>query len=94
MGSEAGLRLAAERAGLPWEEARRRLGNEDWRDEIEANRLAMTGLGLWGVPSFRLRGPEGAPDFVTWGQDRLWLIEHHILHRLTQPPRTGPELIS
>jgi 2-hydroxychromene-2-carboxylate isomerase len=82
MGSETGLRRAAERAGLSWDEARTRLGNEDWRDEIEANRLAMTKLGLWGVPSFRLHGPSGTPDFVTWGQDRLWLIEERILERI------------
>lgn len=82
MGSEAGLRIAVERAGLPWEEARERLGNEDWRDELEANRAEMLGLGLWGVPSFRLRGPGGEPDLATWGQDRLWLIEERIREAL------------
>lgn len=35
----------------------------------EANREALTELGLWGVPSFRLDG------LAVWGQDRLWLIE-------------------
>jgi 2-hydroxychromene-2-carboxylate isomerase len=82
MGSEAGLRRAAERAGLPWDEAAPRLGNEDWRDELEANRLAMMKLGLWGVPSFRLSGPAGVPEFATWGQDRLWLLEERIRERL------------
>jgi 2-hydroxychromene-2-carboxylate isomerase len=94
MGSEAGLRLALERAGLPWAEAKQRLGNDDWRDEIETNRVAMTALGLWGVPSFRLRGPEGVPDFATWGQDRLWLLEHHVRHRLAPTPPAGSELTS
>ncbi|MES1944593.1 2-hydroxychromene-2-carboxylate isomerase [Salinisphaera sp. PC39] len=35
----------------------------------EANREALTELGLWGVPSFR------AGNLATWGQDRLWLVE-------------------
>lgn len=35
----------------------------------EANRQALTDLGLWGVPSFR------AGDLAVWGQDRLWLID-------------------
>jgi 2-hydroxychromene-2-carboxylate isomerase len=26
-------------------------------------------LGVWGVPSFRVG------NMITWGQDRLWLIE-------------------
>lgn len=82
MGADAGLRLAVERAGLSWDEARGQLGNDRWRDEIEENRRAMTGLGLWGVPSFRLLGPAGEPDFATWGQDRLWLIEQRIRERL------------
>lgn len=82
MGREAGLRRAAERAGLSWDDARSRLGSDDWRDEIEANQLALAELGLWGVPSFRVRGPEGAPDFATWGQDRLWLVEERIRERL------------
>jgi hypothetical protein len=29
-----------------------------------------------------LHGPSGTPDFVTWGQDRLWLIEERILERI------------
>jgi len=86
MGSDAGLRTAVERAGLSWHEARERLGNEDWRDEVEANRVQMMQLGLWGVPSFLLRGPAGEPDFVTWGQDRLWLLEERIRERLGRAP--------
>ena len=38
MGSEPGLRRAAERAGLSWDEARAHLGEEAWRDEIEEAR--------------------------------------------------------
>jgi len=83
MGREAGLRLAAERAGLSWDEARSHIGGDEWRDEIEANQLALMEIGLWGVPSFRLSGPEGTPDFATWGQDRIWLLEERIRERLS-----------
>jgi 2-hydroxychromene-2-carboxylate isomerase len=38
-------------------------------------------LGLWGVPSFRLRGAGGEPDLCVWGQDRLWLIAAEIRRR-------------
>ena len=58
------------------------LDTESWRDEIEANRQTLLEMGLWGVPSFRLRGPAEAPDFCTWGQDRIWRIEQEIHRRL------------
>jgi 2-hydroxychromene-2-carboxylate isomerase len=78
---EAGVRRAVEAAGLDWEAARARLGSDAWRAEVEANRRDLLALGLWGVPSFRLRGPADAPDFCTWGQDRLWLVEAEIARR-------------
>jgi 2-hydroxychromene-2-carboxylate isomerase len=81
-GTDAGLQQVVERAGLSWEQAREHLDSEGWRPEIEANREAMLAAGLWGVPSFRLRGPEGVPDLCTWGQDRLWLVEEEIRRRL------------
>ena len=81
-GSDTGLRAVVERVGLHWEEALEHLDSEAWRPELEANREAMLSLGLWGVPSFRLRGPEAQPDFCTWGQDRLWLVEEEIRRRL------------
>ena len=28
----------------------------------------VQGMGLWGVPSYRLCGPEGEPDLEVWGQ--------------------------
>lgn len=78
LGEEAGLKQACERAGLDWSEARVGLGNEDWREELEANRLAVLESGLWGVPSFRLLGPGGEEIFATWGQDRIWLVEQKV----------------
>lgn len=68
-GRERGLRKIIERAGLDWTEAKNILGSEDWRDEAEANRIEMMDYGIWGVPSFRVG------DCITWGQDRLWVIE-------------------
>ncbi len=82
---EAGLRHVVEAAGLPWSEASAILGNEDWCAELEANRQAMyRELGLWGVPSYRVRGPEGVADFSTWGQDRLWLVAAELRARAAQ----------
>jgi len=69
-GSQKGLQKLVERAGLDWTEAKDIVGNEDWRAIAEANRLEMMERGIWGVPSFRVA------DTITWGQDRLWVIEH------------------
>ena len=69
-GSHKGLQKIVERAGLNWNEAKDIVGNEDWRAEAEANRMEMMERGVWGVPSFRVG------DTITWGQDRLWVIEH------------------
>ena len=52
-----------------------------WRQELEANREQLFALGLWGVPSFRLLGRPGEPDYSTWGQDRLWRVEQEIRRR-------------
>jgi 2-hydroxychromene-2-carboxylate isomerase len=80
--SDTGMRHVVEGAGLPWDEARARLGrDESWRAELEANREALFGMGLWGVPSFRLLGGPGEPDFHSFGQDRIWRIEAEVERR-------------
>jgi len=80
-GTDAGLQIVVQRAGLPWSEARARLDrDESWRAELEANRAELFALGLWGVPSFRVRGG-GLPDYATWGQDRLWRVEEELRAR-------------
>ena len=38
---------------------------------------ALFALGLWGVPSFCVRGGAAQP-YATWGQDRLWRVEQEI----------------
>jgi 2-hydroxychromene-2-carboxylate isomerase len=81
-GTDAGLRRVVERVGLDWGEARDHLDRgAGWRAELEANRSELLALGLWGVPSFRVRGG-GAPDYATWGQDRLWRVEQEIRARV------------
>jgi 2-hydroxychromene-2-carboxylate isomerase len=72
-GTDAGLRQIVENAGLDWSAARQQLGSEIWRAEAEANRAEMMALGVWGVPSFRVG------KVITWGQDRLWLIEEELI---------------
>ena len=82
-GTDEGLRFVVERAGLDWKEAVVFLEKDDWRDELETNRQTMyQGLGAWGVPSYRLTGPDGEPDLCVWGQDRLWLVAAEIKRRL------------
>ncbi len=82
-GSDRGLRHVVERAGLAWDEARTQLDREGWRDALEQNREQLFALGLWGVPSFRIIGKAGMPDYSTWGQDRLWRIEAELRARRT-----------
>lgn len=82
-----GLRMAVERAGLDWAEAQHHLGSEGWKDETARHQLEMTEeLGLWGVPSYRLRGGEQEDDLCVWGQDRLWLVAAEIRRRCALLP--------
>ena len=83
-GKDRGLRRVVERAGLSWEEARGIVGNPDWEQELEANRQAMYGFGLWGVPSFRLLDEAGETLLAVWGQDRLWLVGREIQRHLEE----------
>ena len=66
------LRRVVEAAGLDWQKARQALENDSWRKQAEANRAAMTAMGLWGVPSWRIG------EVALWGQDRDWLVERII----------------
>lgn len=83
-GTDAGLRRVVESAGLAWKDALPFLDSTDFLEELERNRVLLyEELGLWGVPSFRLRGPDGEPDLCVWGQDRLWLVAAEIRRRLS-----------
>ena len=82
--NDRGLRTVVENAGLPWEEARKRIGDRDWEEIVEENRLAMYGFGSWGVPSYHLIDENGSPMLALWGQDRLWLFSREIQRRLAR----------
>ena len=66
---DKGLIQVCRSAGLDPEEALRQSTLESWRPVVEANRLALLKLGLWGVPSVRIG------ETVIWGQDRLAWVE-------------------
>ena len=78
----SGMARAVERAGLDWDDARKQFKRDDWRQLIAEHQHEMLeGMGLWGVPSYRLSGPDGEPDLMVWGQDRLWLVAAEIKRR-------------
>ncbi|WP_108811834.1 DsbA family protein [Sphingorhabdus sp. Alg231-15] len=77
-----GLKQAVEAAGLDWDQASKYLGSDEWKPMVERHQDEMVdGLGLWGVPSYKLSGPDREPDLAVWGQDRLWLISAEIRRR-------------
>lgn len=78
-GSDRGLRRITDRAGLPWPEAEAALNDDTWRRTADANRAELLGLGLWGVPSFRVG------SVAVWGQDRLWAVQQALLGRTRTP---------
>lgn len=87
--NDRGMRTLVERIGLDWKEAKKHLGNEDWKPLVEQNQNDMVdGMGLWGVPSFRLSGPASEPDLMVWGQDRLWLIAKEMERRIALTQKT------
>jgi len=74
--SDAGLRELSERAGLDWSEMQPHLMDEGWRSWATVNRLELERLGQYAAPTYRLG------NWVTWGQDRIWMIEREIEARL------------
>jgi 2-hydroxychromene-2-carboxylate isomerase len=80
--TDAGMRRAVEAAGLDWSQAREVIGGDAWRPLVARYQDELAeDLGLWGVPSMKLSGPEGEPDVAVWGQDRLWLVAAEIRRR-------------
>ena len=78
VGSDQGIKIVVERAGLDWAAASEVIDNTDWEGPIEENRLQMMASGLWGVPSYRLLDDKGQEVFSCWGRDRIWLLAHEI----------------
>ena len=62
----------AERSGIDEADVRAAIAQDGWKDWAQGNRDALTELGLWGVPSFRIG------SYATWGQDRVPLVEAEI----------------
>ena len=75
---DAGLRHLVERAGLAWTAMRPCLADQTWRARATDNRAELERLGQYAAPTWRLG------DWVTWGQDRLWMIEREIEARLAR----------
>lgn len=70
---------------LPW--SARLTGKPDaasWQHRVEQNRKALMATDLWGVPSMVLRYQD--QRCVTWGQDRLWVIEQALADWLEASP--------
>jgi 2-hydroxychromene-2-carboxylate isomerase len=82
--SDRGMQKVVERAALDWSAAKQVIGNSDWQERLEANRLSMYEIGLWGVPSFRLLDQHGKQLLALWGQDRLWIMAAKIQQILQQ----------
>src|SRR5690606_25151448 len=74
--SDDGLRMLGERAGLEWSEVVPVLSDDGWRNEADRNRKELARLGQYAAPTYRLG------DWVTWGQDRIWMLEERIREAL------------
>ena len=82
--NDNGMQHVVEKAGLSWQEAQSIIGDTEWEEELEENRLTMIGFGSWGVPSYRLFDSSGEVVLAVWGQDRLWLVAREIKRLLTE----------
>lgn len=83
LAEDKGLKVAARRAGLTDAQVDAALADDSWRQRVEANRAALLEAGLWGAPTFRVRGRP-----AHWGQDRLWMLEDDI--RAAMEPVRAP----
>jgi len=70
--ADEGMEKVAKRAGLAWPEVQQAMQDDAWREVVAANREALSEVGLWGVPSFRIG------KLALWGQDRTWLLARRI----------------
>ena len=63
------LKIVVSRIGLNFNDAKKLLKKEDWREMTSKNQKDLEELGLWGVPSFHYKGQS------LWGQDRISFLE-------------------
>ncbi len=66
------LLFLAERVGIGEAEVRAAIEDSSWQELAQANRQALTELGLWGVPSVQIG------SYSSWGQDRIPLLDAEI----------------
>lgn len=78
--TDDGLRHLAERAGLDWRKARPHLGQDAWRVWAAEHRQELERMHQYAAPTYRVDG------WITWGQDRLWMLEREIRARLGLEP--------
>ena len=69
---DKGMRKVTAKTGLFWPDVKAAMDDEEWRQDADDNRQSMMESGSWGVPTIRMG------EFVTWGQDRDWLLVRHI----------------
>lgn len=67
------------RAGISEADMRAAIDQRGWRERAQENRDALTAMGLWGVPSFRIG------SYAGWGQDRIPLVEAEIEAAIDAP---------
>jgi len=79
--TDDGLRFVAERAGITWPDAHRRIEEDAGIEYAETNRRDLLAAGLWGVPCYRV-GP-----FAAWGRDRFWMLDELLRRAQPGPPR-------
>jgi 2-hydroxychromene-2-carboxylate isomerase len=67
------------RAGISEADVRAAIAQGGWEERAQQNRDALTSMGLWGVPSFRIG------SYRSWGQDRVPLVEAEIATLIVDP---------
>jgi 2-hydroxychromene-2-carboxylate isomerase len=80
LAGESGLRTCVERAGMNWQAAIPNLQDQAWRSSATRNRDELASLGQYAAPTFVM------DEYVTWGQDRIPLLEREIQRRLREFP--------
>jgi 2-hydroxychromene-2-carboxylate isomerase len=74
--SPAVVRAALDNAGLDGQAALAKSGDPAIKDALRQNTEDAVRLGVFGVPSFVVLGPDGAELF--WGNDRLHFVERSL----------------
>lgn len=69
VGTDIGLKIVTDKAGLPWNEVLRAIGtqkaSDEWTKITTENREYLYSRGFWGVPCMEYNG------LMVWGQDKL-----------------------